>query len=58
MIKLFRRKSKEQTLQKEYDKLMQEWFRLSSINRSQSDTKYAEAQVVANKIERLKSNSL
>lgn len=55
MLGLFRKKSKEQKLQKEYDKLMQEWHRLSSINRSQSDAKYSEAQHIAGQIERLKS---
>ena len=56
MLGLFQKKSKEQTLQKEYDKLMQEWYRLSSINRSKSDAKYAEAEVIANKIQQLKNN--
>ena len=50
MLGLFRKKSNEQRLQKEYDKLMQEWYRLSSINRSKSDAKYAEAQGIADKI--------
>lgn len=57
MFSIFRTKSKEQKLQKEYDKLMQEWHRLSSINRSKSDAKYADAQDIAGQIERLKNSN-
>lgn len=53
--KLFRKKTQEEVLQKEYEKLMQESYRLSSINRSQSDSKYAEAQKIADEIELLNS---
>jgi hypothetical protein len=52
--KLFRKKSQEDRLQIEYNKLMQESYRLSSINRSQSDRKYAEAQKIADEIEHLR----
>lgn len=52
---LFRKKTQEEILHKEYEKLMQEYYRLSSINRSQSDSKYAEAQKIGDEIERLKT---
>lgn len=53
--KLFRKKTEEEILHKEYEQLMQEYFRLSSINRAQSDSKFAEAQKVADKIVLLKT---
>jgi hypothetical protein len=53
--RLFRKKTKKDLLQLEYNKLMQESYRLSSINRSQSDSKYAEAQKIADEIDFLKS---
>ena len=58
MLGLFRKKSKEQKLQKDYDKLMQEWYRLSSINRAKSDAKYLEAQGIADQIFELKNDDL
>lgn len=58
MLGLFRKKSKEHTLQKEYETLMQESYRLSSINRSKSDAKYAQAQGIADQIDQLKNNAL
>ena len=53
--KFFRKKSESEILHKKYEKLMQEYYRLSSINRSQSDSKYAEAQKIGDEIERLKT---
>jgi hypothetical protein len=52
---LFRKKTESDKLHKEYEKLMQEYFRLSSINRTESDSKFAEAQKVADKIVLLKT---
>lgn len=52
---LFRKKSEIEKLDKEYEQLMQEYFRLSSINRTKSDSKFAEAQMVADKIVHLKT---
>lgn len=51
MFGLFKKKSEEEILQKEYDSLMKEWHELSSINRAESDKKYAEAQRVSQKLE-------
>lgn len=54
---LFRRRTKIERLQKKYEKLMKEWHGLSTVNRSASDEKYAEAQLVMNEIDNIKSNS-
>tara|TARA_R110001583_G_scaffold191276_1_gene356289 strand:- start:248 stop:421 length:174 start_codon:yes stop_codon:yes gene_type:complete len=53
MFGLFKTKSKAEKLQLEYEALMKEWHRLSSINRSESDKKYSEAQDILDKIENL-----
>lgn len=49
-------KSKLDKLQKQYEKLMSEWHKLSSIDRSKSDEKYAEAQKVLDQIDILKQH--
>lgn len=54
MFGLFRSKSKLDTLQKQYEKLMSEWHKLSSIDRAKSDKKYAEAQKILDQIDVLK----
>ncbi|MGM0376661.1 MAG: Lacal_2735 family protein [Bacteroidota bacterium] len=41
-------------LQKKYDKLMEEAYKLSTINRKLSDEKYAEADEVLKRIKALK----
>lgn len=56
MIGLFKSKSKLDKLQKQYEKLMNEWHKLSSIDRSKSDEKYAEAQKILDQIDVLKQN--
>lgn len=53
MFGLFKSKSEAEKLQIKYESLMKEWHKLSSINRSESDKKYAEAQDVLNQIESL-----
>ena len=50
---LFGSKSPIEKLNKEYDKLLKESHRLSTINRSQSDKKYVEAQQILKRIEEL-----
>lgn len=55
MFGLFKKKTDVEKLQAYYEKLMKEYHKLSTINRSKSDEKYAEAQDIANKIEALKS---
>lgn len=51
MLGIFRKKSKLDVLQKQYENLMSEWHKLSSIDRSKSDDKYAQAQKVLVQIE-------
>ncbi|WP_334058814.1 Lacal_2735 family protein [Polaribacter sp. P097] len=55
MFGLFKKKSEEQKLQEKYKKLMEEGFKLQSINRSDSDQKYLEADAVLKQIEALKA---
>ncbi|MCH9660282.1 MAG: Lacal_2735 family protein [Bacteroidetes bacterium] len=54
MFNLFRKITREEKLQKRYEKLMRQWAELSNINRKASDAKYAEAQQVSDEIEQLK----
>lgn len=53
MFGLFKKKSEKEKLQEEYNKLMKEWHSLSTVNRSESDKKYAEAQNIMTKLESL-----
>ncbi len=53
MFNLFKKKSNAEKLQAKYEKLMAEWHKYSTINRSLSDEKYAEAQKVLDEIENL-----
>jgi hypothetical protein len=53
MFGIFKKKTKEEKLQEKYNALMKEWHTLSSINRSESDKKYAEAQEVLEELEEL-----
>ena len=53
MFGLFKRKTETEKLQNRYKKLMAEWHDLSSIDRSASDAKYAEAQKVLDQLEEL-----
>ena len=53
MFNLFKKKSEVEKLQEKFEKLMKEWHSLSSVNRAESDKKYAEAEVIAKQIEAL-----
>lgn len=55
MFGLFKKKTELEKLQEKYQSLMKEWYTLSSINRAESDKKYAEAEAVAKQIEALNS---
>jgi len=57
MFGLFKKKSKIEKLEEKFKKLMQEWHELSTINRSASDQKYVEAQLVAEQINALKNEA-
>lgn len=53
MFGLFKKKTEVEKLQKKYELLMKEYHRLSTIDRSKSDEKYAEAQKIADSIKNL-----
>ncbi len=54
MFNLFKKKSEIEVLEATYKRLMQEAYKLSTSNRTQSDAKYAEADAIMNKIQVLK----
>ncbi|MBF8151540.1 Lacal_2735 family protein [Winogradskyella sp. F6397] len=56
MFGLFKKKSEVEKLQNQYEKLMADWHKLSTTNRAESDKKYAEAQLISDKIDNLKKN--
>lgn len=53
MFGLFKKKNEKEKLQEAYKKLMKKAYDLSTSNRSASDNKYAEADVIMKKIENL-----
>lgn len=55
MFGLFKKTSEVEKLQKEYEKLMSDWHKLSTTNRAESDKKYAEAELISKKIDKLKA---
>ena len=57
MFGLFKSKSKLEVLQSEYEKLMKDWHKLSSIDRAKSDMKYVEAQKILDQIEVLQQSN-
>jgi hypothetical protein len=56
MFGLFKKKSALEVLEEKYRKLLDEAYRLSHVNRTQSDQKQAEAEEVLKSIEKLKNN--
>lgn len=54
MFSLFKKKSPADKLQAEYDKLMKEAHRLSTVNRTDSDAMYAKADEIGKQIDKLK----
>lgn len=53
MFGLFKKKTEVEKLQEQYQKLQEESFKLSTIDRAKSDLKAAEAEEVAQKIDAL-----
>lgn len=53
MFSIFKKKSEIDVLKNQYKKLMEEAYKLSTINRTESDAKYAEADRIMNKIQTL-----
>lgn len=56
MFKIFKKKSPTQKLQEKREKLLNEAFKLSKVNRTKSDEKMLEADNISKEIERLDSN--
>mgnify|MGYP000361907287 CR=1 FL=1 len=57
MFGLFKKKTDVEKLQEKYKKVMEEAFKLQSINRSDSDKKYLEADNLLKQIEQIQSKS-
>ncbi|NVJ88139.1 MAG: Lacal_2735 family protein [Flavobacteriaceae bacterium] len=57
MFGIFKKKSNEEKLQEKYKKLMEDAYKLQSINRRDSDAKYLEADNVLKQIESLKNKT-
>jgi hypothetical protein len=55
MFSFLKKKSKVQTLEAKYQKLISEAYQLSKSNRIESDKKRAEAEQIANEIESLRN---
>jgi hypothetical protein len=53
MFGLFKKKTETEKLNDKYKSLMKEWHALSTINRAESDKKYAEAEAIAKQIENI-----
>lgn len=53
MLGLFKKKSRKEKLEKEYKKLMEQGFKLQSVNRAESDKMYQAAQKVLDEIDTL-----
>ena len=51
MFNLFKRKTEKEKLEEQYEKCLKESYRLSTINRSESDLKIAEANKILEQIE-------
>lgn len=56
MFGLFKKKTQAEKLQLKYQKLMEESYKLSTVNRKQSDDKMTEANNVLEQIDRLKAD--
>jgi hypothetical protein len=55
MFGLFKKRSELELLQSKYEKLLAEAHKLSTVNRSESDKKIGEADLVLKQIEALQS---
>jgi len=57
MFGLFKKKTQVEKLQETYESLMNESYKLSKINRKESDQKYAEADAILKTIETLEKTN-
>ncbi len=55
MFGIFKKKTAVEKLEEKYKKVMEEGFKLQSINRSDSDEKYLEADTILKEIDKLKA---
>ncbi|MGQ1783700.1 MULTISPECIES: Lacal_2735 family protein [unclassified Saccharicrinis] len=55
MLRIFKKKSKIEVLQKKYERLLKESYQLSTVNRKASDEKVAEANAILKEIEHLET---
>ena len=53
MFGLFKQKSEVEKLQAQYEKLMNKYHKLSTVNRTESDKVFAEAQEILEKMNSL-----
>jgi hypothetical protein len=53
MFGIFKKKSEIEVLQQKYEKLMDEAYKLSTVNRAESDKKVGEADLILKQIEAL-----
>jgi len=53
MFGLFKKKSQKEKLEETYEKLIKEYYKLSTVNRTASDAKAAEADAILKEIENL-----
>ena len=57
MLGMFRKKTEADKLHKKYERLLKEAYDLSTVNRKESDSKYAEADRILSEIEALDNKS-
>ena len=53
MLGFFKKRSEKEQLEKQYKKCLEKAYKLQTVNRSQSDKMYQEAQEIMDKIELL-----
>ncbi|NJL75363.1 MAG: Lacal_2735 family protein [Saprospiraceae bacterium] len=56
MFGLFKKKTKRELLQKKYEQLLEESYKLSHTDRKASDLKRAEAEEILNEMEKMKDD--
>jgi len=56
MFGLFKKKSKTELFTIKYKKLLKQAHELSTMNRRQSDSKYAEADIILKEIDKLQNS--
>lgn len=54
MFGLFKKKTEKEKLQDQYQKLLKESHRLSTVNRAESDKKAAEADEIGKRLDKMK----